>query len=69
MKSVVAKSACHAFSAMTLDRPHRKALLREEAYAELQRVAGTQLDPNLVQAFSRALAALEEDLAVSTAPI
>jgi diguanylate cyclase (GGDEF)-like protein len=54
-----------AFSAMTLDRPHRKGLPREEAHAELQRVAGTQLDPDLVQAFGRALTALEEDLAVS----
>jgi len=54
-----------AFSAMTLDRPHRKGLPREEAYAELQRVTGAQLDPDLVQAFGRALTALEEDLAVS----
>ncbi len=54
-----------AFSAMTLDRPHRKGLPREEAHAELQRVAGTQLDPDLVQAFGRALTTLEEDLAVS----
>jgi diguanylate cyclase (GGDEF)-like protein/putative nucleotidyltransferase with HDIG domain len=58
-----------AFSAMTLDRPHRKGLPREEAYAELQRVTGTQLDPILVQAFGRTLAALEEDLAVSAAVV
>jgi diguanylate cyclase (GGDEF)-like protein/putative nucleotidyltransferase with HDIG domain len=52
-----------AFSAMTLDRPHRAGLSREEACAELQRVAGSQLDPDLVQAFGRALRAQEEDLA------
>ncbi len=54
-----------AFSAMTLDRPYREGLPREEAYAELQRVADTQLDPDLVQAFGRALRALEEDLTAS----
>jgi diguanylate cyclase (GGDEF)-like protein len=58
-----------AFSAMTLDRPHRKGLPREEAYAELRRVAGNQLDPNLVQAFGQALTALEEDPAVSATPV
>ncbi len=58
-----------AFSAMTLDRPHRKALPGEEAYAELQRVAGTQLDPDLVQAFGRALTAPEEEPAAPTLPV
>ena len=54
-----------AFSAMTLERPYRKGLSGKEAYAELQRVAGTQLDPDLVQAFGRVLTALEENVAVS----
>ncbi len=54
-----------AFSAMTLDRPHRTGLPQEEAYAELQRVAGAQLDPDLVQAFGRVMTAPEEELAVS----
>jgi putative nucleotidyltransferase with HDIG domain len=47
-----------AYSAMTTDRPYRKALPLGEAKAELSRVAGTQLDPELVAAF---LDALEED--------
>jgi len=44
-----------AFSAMVLDRPYRKALTVNEALDELRRVAGTQLDPELVQAFIRAV--------------
>lgn len=47
-----------AYSAMTTDRPYRKALPAGEAKAELSRVAGTQLDPELVDAF---LDALEEN--------
>ena len=47
-----------AYSAMTTDRPYRKALPLEEAKAELARVAGTQLDPELVAAF---LEVLRED--------
>ncbi len=58
-----------AFSAMTLDRPYREGLPRDEAYAELQRVAGTQLDPELVKAFRRVLTAPEDEAAVSTVPI
>lgn len=50
-------SVTDAYSAMTTDRPYRKALPVGEAKAELCRVAGTQLDPELVDAF---LDALEE---------
>jgi HD-GYP domain-containing protein (c-di-GMP phosphodiesterase class II) len=42
--------ACDAFSAMTTDRPYRKALSFEEALAELERCAGTQFDPAVVDA-------------------
>jgi HD-GYP domain-containing protein (c-di-GMP phosphodiesterase class II) len=42
--------ACDAFSAMTTDRPYRKALSRDEALTELQRCAGTQFDPAVVDA-------------------
>jgi diguanylate cyclase (GGDEF)-like protein/putative nucleotidyltransferase with HDIG domain len=39
------------FSAMTSDRPYRKALDEDEALTEIERSAGTQLDPGVVQAF------------------
>ncbi|GAF85144.1 unnamed protein product, partial [marine sediment metagenome] len=44
-----------AFSAMILDRPYRKGRTIREALAELERCAGTQLDPELVEAFARAV--------------
>jgi diguanylate cyclase (GGDEF)-like protein len=44
-----------AFSAMILDRPYRKGRTISEALAELERCAGTQLDPELVEAFVRAV--------------
>jgi HD-GYP domain-containing protein (c-di-GMP phosphodiesterase class II) len=40
-----------AFDAMTHDRPYRAALPRKWALAELQRCAGTQFDPTVVEAF------------------
>jgi diguanylate cyclase (GGDEF)-like protein len=42
--------ACDTYAAMTTDRPYRAALPEEEARAELRRVAGTQLDPRVVDA-------------------
>ncbi|MCL5735529.1 MAG: diguanylate cyclase [Actinobacteria bacterium] len=45
-----------AYSAMTTDRPYRKALSVREAKEELKRVAGTQLDPYLVKIFLEVLA-------------
>ncbi|MFQ5472384.1 MAG: HD-GYP domain-containing protein, partial [Dehalococcoidia bacterium] len=41
-----------AYAAMTLDRPHRAALSGEDAYEELVRSSGTQLDPELVALFA-----------------
>jgi putative two-component system response regulator len=40
-----------AFDAMTSRRPYRESRPPEDAMAELRRVAGTQLDPEAVEAF------------------
>jgi HD-GYP domain-containing protein (c-di-GMP phosphodiesterase class II) len=40
-----------AYDAMTSDRPYRKALPHEIALAELERGAGKQFDPAVVEAF------------------
>jgi HD-GYP domain-containing protein (c-di-GMP phosphodiesterase class II) len=40
-----------AFDAMTTERPYRASRPPEAAIAELRRVAGTQLDPDAVEAF------------------
>ncbi len=42
--------ACDAFSAMTTDRPYRQAMDRHEAIEELRLCAGTQFDPQVVDA-------------------
>ena len=40
-----------AYSAMTTDRPYRRALSAQDARAELGRAAGSHLDPEVVRAF------------------
>ena len=40
-----------AFSAMSLDRPYRKALSSDAVVTELLDGAGTQFDPDLVKSF------------------
>jgi HD-GYP domain-containing protein (c-di-GMP phosphodiesterase class II) len=42
--------ACDAYHAMTSDRPYRKAMKHAEAMAELTGNAGTQFDPEVIQA-------------------
>ncbi len=44
-------SVCDTYSAMTSDRPYRKAIDHEFAVKELISVSGSQLDPNIVQIF------------------
>ena len=48
-----------AFDAMTSERPYRKALSCARALEELNRCAGTQFDPALVQVFSELVQAGE----------
>jgi HD-GYP domain-containing protein (c-di-GMP phosphodiesterase class II) len=43
---------CDAFSAMTTDRPYRKARLVDQAVAELRRCSGTDFDPAVVDALA-----------------
>jgi HD-GYP domain-containing protein (c-di-GMP phosphodiesterase class II) len=50
-----------SFDAMTTDRPYRRALTKEAAMAELRRVAGTQLDARMVEAFCTLVARGEID--------
>ncbi len=52
-------ACCDAYNAMTTDRPYRSALRPEDAVAELRVHAGTQFDPNVVEALMRVLARSE----------
>ncbi len=45
-------SICDAYEAMVGGRPYRAAIPHEAAIAELRRMAGTQLDPELVEVFA-----------------
>lgn len=44
-------AVCDAYDAMTSDRVYRKAKSRDEAFAELRRLAGSQFDPGMVELF------------------
>ena len=45
-------SVVDAFDAMTADRPYRPALSVDAAVSELERMAGTQFDPEVVRVFA-----------------
>jgi diguanylate cyclase (GGDEF)-like protein len=47
--------ACDAWDAMTSNRPYRAAMPEAEARAEMRRAAGTQFDPDVVDALLRVL--------------
>jgi len=49
-------AACDTFDAIVTDRPYRAARSAEEAHAELERVAGSQLDECVVRALLAELA-------------
>lgn len=51
--SLVARiiAVADSFDAMTTDRPYRKGLSRETAFAELRKCSGTQFDGVIVEAF------------------
>jgi HD-GYP domain-containing protein (c-di-GMP phosphodiesterase class II) len=51
---------CDAYSAMTTNRPYRKAMARLEAIDELRSNAGSQFEPRLVDALIQVLDETEE---------
>jgi putative nucleotidyltransferase with HDIG domain len=50
---------CDAYSAMTTDRPYRKAMSREAALEELRSNSGTQFEPRVVAAMERVVWAFD----------
>lgn len=48
-------SVADAYDAMTTDRPYRKALNKDVAYEELKRFSGRHFDPQVVNAFIKAM--------------
>jgi HD-GYP domain-containing protein (c-di-GMP phosphodiesterase class II) len=51
---------CDAYSAMTTDRPYRKAMARVDAIAELRGNAGSQFEPRIVDSLIKVLDETEE---------
>ena len=53
-------SVVDAYDAMISERPYRQAISEADARAELARCAGSQFDPQVVEAFLQALTAQEQ---------
>ena len=49
-----------AFESMTVGRPHRPAIPRDETLQEIRRLKGRQFDPAVVEAFELALGELDK---------
>jgi len=47
-----------AYEAMTSERPYRKAMSDKAAYSEIERCAGTQFDPEVINAFFKIIDSL-----------
>jgi HD-GYP domain-containing protein (c-di-GMP phosphodiesterase class II) len=60
-------AVCDAYDAMTSSRPYRHGLSSADAVAELQRCAGTQFDPLVVNAFCAVWQRLHEPVDVASA--
>jgi HD-GYP domain-containing protein (c-di-GMP phosphodiesterase class II) len=52
-------AVCDAYDAIVSDRPYASARSSEDAIAELRRSAGTQFDPDVVEAFCAAVATVD----------
>jgi diguanylate cyclase (GGDEF)-like protein/excisionase family DNA binding protein len=59
---LIARAMCvvDSYDAMSCQRPYRHALTYQECLAELDRCAGAQFDPAMVEAFRRALIKLQQ---------
>jgi HD-GYP domain-containing protein (c-di-GMP phosphodiesterase class II) len=55
-------AVANAYDHLTTDQPERLGLTREEALNDLKRRAGTQLDPEMVEAFERSFRATLGDV-------
>ena len=55
------------FDAITTDRPYRRAMDSQAAFAELRRCAGGQFDPNVLDAFFRVWRARDKTTGVPAA--
>jgi putative nucleotidyltransferase with HDIG domain len=60
-------AVCDAVEAMASDRPYSHARSRDEILSELRRCAGTQFDPQVVEAFARVISRRGPQIIVNSA--